>query len=234
MSFQIYIKEIFYKISYFLSSCLFISFIFYQYKYYLIYQIIQFSQLQVYFIYTDITEIFIIIIKIIKIYLIPILIFFLIFQILIFIKPGLYQTEYKRFKKRILICLSYWIVNYYIIIYYNLPFIYKFCILYLLNNNLIELYFESQLLNYLNFFIIFYFYNFFLTNIFLLIFFLLNYINVSYTKIRKIIYLCIFCFNFIILPDLIFQIYFIIICLCNLEILYFLNILINLKNKLPT
>lgn len=146
-----------------------------------------------YFIFTEITEIFTIytILSYFVAFQIGIIYFF--FHFFLFFSPAFFKKEYKKVKKILIFIFLTWIFSSLISNCLIIPFIWNFFLSFqkLSLFKPIDLYFETKLLEYIEFYISVYYGCFFYLQIFLFILFLLNYnsrIISAVPKIRKIYY----------------------------------------------
>nr|YP_010377452.1 Sec-independent protein translocase component TatC [Hemiaulus sinensis]QYB23188.1 Sec-independent protein translocase component TatC [Hemiaulus sinensis] len=112
-----------------------------------------------YFISTNLTEIFTTYIQLSCFVSAQLSIFFILYHILFFLAPGLYDFEYKNIKSILLVILCSWLVGFMILNFLILPRTWEFFMSFqnTVNNQAINLYFEAKIIEYVNFYINIYF-----------------------------------------------------------------------------
>jgi sec-independent protein translocase protein TatC len=142
----------------------------------------------IYFIYTNITDIFSTYMQLIVFLGNQIFIIYLVYHILIFLSPGLYNLEYKYLKLILFAGFIFWCCSIIILNKLLLPLCWQFFISFQesINDQTIKFYFEAKINEYLNFYILLYY----ICNLncqgFTGLFFFLDYINADLKVIRRI------------------------------------------------
>ena len=192
-----------------------------------------FENLPFYFITTNVTDMFYVYFKLSYFISFQLTFFYILYHLLVFLSPGLYNKECTIFKIFIIFIINYWLVISYFFNKYIFPAIWNFFINYQqANSKIIKIYFESQFIDYvqiycLNFYIIFSFSQLFV--------FLLVYLNEVKTHISFIKKFRKFFYTFFLLqstfltpPDIFSQVF---ISICLILIYEFLIITIILKKQ---
>jgi len=184
----------------------------------------------VYFIYTDVSELFYTYLKIIQIISLPITSFFLLYQLIKFISPGLYKNEYNYIKRYVIIWLVLYFVFVIITYKYILTIIWNF--FFFFENKItteIQFFFEAKLINYFNFLnnIIYLCYLISLSILgILIIISKINNLKCFLKKQRKNLYFIIFIIITIIMPpDILNQIILSLTIIIVMETTFYINIL---------
>ena len=161
---QKYIKEIKNRIFLILFSYLFSIIVCYLYKEAILFLLIKPSLSLVnkapfYFISTNLTEIFTTYIQLARFVSTQFSIFFILYHILFFLAPGLYDFEYKKIKSILLIFICFWLIGFMILNFLILPRTCEFFMSFQdnVNNQAINLYFEAKIVEYVNFYVNVYF-----------------------------------------------------------------------------
>ena len=187
-----------------------------------------------YLISTNITEIFSTYLKLAYFISIQFTFILILYQITIFLSPGLYINEYTKLKKLIITLITIFIINIIFNHYFIFPFFWDFFLNYQASfeKQTVQIYFEGKLNEYLNFYVNTYVTISLLTLFFYAQFFIINNINNKIQFIKK--YRKLFYLTFILIattitpPDVISQL-FVIIVLISLFEFFFLLIVINTK-----
>jgi sec-independent protein translocase protein TatC len=197
----------------------------YSYKETLLYLVININKLNkylLYFISTNITEIFITYLKISYFFSNQIIIFYIFYHIFIFLSPAFYLSEYKKIKNILFIITIFYCLSllffYYLLLPLSLNFFLKFQTL---NNQVIKIYFEGKIIEYLNFYIYMYFIciMFFQSFVYIYIY-LINKNIIDFVKFRKSSYFIFYFFSTLLTPpDLFSQLIMGLIFVILLEIL---------------
>lgn len=181
-----------------------------------------------YFIFTDVKEIFSVYIQLVFFVGNQVFIFYLLFHLLAFISLGLYKFEYRYFT---LICYSEIILWIFFFNFFNqilLPISWNFFLSFQ-SLATFNLYFETKLNEYLNFYIFFYYICMFYCQIFIVLVFFFDYTNTNLyliKKYRKIFYYSFVFFSTLVTPpDIFSQILFSFAIICIYEILILVSIL---------
>lgn len=140
-----------------------------------------------YFIFTDVREVFSAYVTIIFFVSNQIFVFSIIYQTLNFFSSGLYYTEYLQFKKFICLSFFFWISS---IFFFNtilLPVTFDFFLSFqnLTHAGPVQMYFESKLIEYLDFYIVLYFVCGLYGQILLFLIFFLNSAVLNLKTIKK-------------------------------------------------
>lgn len=159
MSYKNYLIEIKNRFFLILYSWLFTLIICYIKKENLIYLYIKpclylFKEKNLYFIYTNLSDIFYTYINIIIMTSIQITLFYILYQNYIFLKPGLYKSEFTRIKFVIISLFNLWIITLLLIYNIVLPFSWKFFLSFQNNineTNNFSFFFEAKLDEYILF-----------------------------------------------------------------------------------
>ena len=166
-----------------------------------------------YFISTNLTEIFTTYIQLSCFVSNQFLIFFILYHILFFLAPGLYDFEYKNIKSVLLVVLCSWLVGFMILNFLILPRTWEFFMSFqntANNNQAINLYFEAKIIEYVDFYINIYFICVLSCQFFCVLYILLEILpdKVKFIKkFRKSLYLIFFIIATLITPpDVISQI----------------------------
>jgi len=153
-----YFIEVKNRLIYILITFLIIALISFFYKESLLYFIVKSSVFKInnelpFFIYTNLTEVFITYIKLSVLTGIYLTVPFFIVQVWLFISPGLYLMEYKKFKRVLFVFIIVWFVDSLFIYNYLLPWLWDFFLGF--DNSILEsplnLHFEAKLNEYLDF-----------------------------------------------------------------------------------
>lgn len=189
-----------------------------------------------YLISTNITEIFSNYFKLAYFISIQFTIIIILYQITIFLSPGLYINEYKKLKKLIVTIISFLIINLISIHYFIFPFFWEFFLNYQTSfeKQTINIYFEGKLNEYLNFYINTYVMIFLLNLFFYTQFFIINNVNNKIKFIKK--YRRLFYLTFILIattitpPDVISQLFIISVLISLFEFIFLLITIITRRS----
>ena len=185
-----------------------------------------------YFISTNLTDVFYVYLQLSYFVSTQLSIFVFIYHFLLFISPGLFEHEYKLLKLIVLISFFFLSLSILILNIFILPYVWTFFSGFQTNkyNESINIFFEAQFTEYLNFYILTYYINVSIGQVFVFFLLLLNFIENKIRFInntRKIFYSIFLIFATIITPpDIISQI---IISLCFSLIYEIIVIIILLK-----
>jgi len=185
-----------------------------------------------YFISTNLTDVFSVYLQLSYFVSTQLSIFIFIYHFLSFISPGLFEHEYKMLKLIVLMSLFFLSLSILILNIFVLPYVWTFFSGFQTNqyNESINIFFEAQITEYLNFYILTYYINVSIGQVFVVFLLLLNFIENKIKFInntRKIFYSIFLIFATIITPpDIISQI---IISLCFSLIYEIIVIIILLK-----
>lgn len=185
-----------------------------------------------YFISTNLTDVFSVYLQLSYFVSTQLSIFIFIYHFLLFISPGLFEHEYKMLKLIVLMSLFFLSLSILILNIFVLPYVWTFFSGFQTNqyNESINIFFEAQITEYLNFYILTYYINVGIGQVFVFFLLLLNFIENKIKFInntRKIFYSIFLIFATIITPpDIISQI---IISLCFSLIYEIIVIIILLK-----
>ena len=190
----------------------------------------------VYLISTNIIELFSTYLKLAYFISIQFTFILILYQITIFLSPGLYINEYTKLKKLIITLITIFIINIIFNHYFIFPFFWDFFLNYQASfeKQTVQIYFEGKLNEYLNFYVNTYVTISLLTLFFYAQFFIINNINNKIQFIKK--YRKLFYLTFILIattitpPDVISQL-FIISVLISLFEFIFLLIIINTRQS---
>lgn len=185
-----------------------------------------------YFIFTDVTEIFSVYIKLLFFISSQLLFFYVLYNIFIFLIPAFYKKEYIYFKFIFKLFCFTWFFSSVVSIQLLIPLTWNFFLSFqesMLSTTLLNIHFEAKLIEYLNFFIYFYFMSTLYLQLNIFSFGLFNYFNVSLTnikKFRKVYYLSLVFSTTFLCPEIFSQIFIISIILIAYEslVLFFLLI----------
>jgi len=186
-----------------------------------------------YFISTKLTDVFSIYVQLSYFVSIHLFIFLLFYHVLVFISPGLFNSEYKTIKFTFFLGSFFCLLGFFILNIYILPYIWSFFLSFQNNHSSqsVNIFFEAQIIEYFKFYIYIHYLTVIVSQVFVLILIILHFTKNKIdfvTKTRKIVY-----FGFLILatiitpPDVISQI---IICIGFILFYEFLIIIVVLKN----
>lgn len=238
----IYITELKYRIFYSILGICCIFSISYLYIIQILYLITTLNlidlkhKIYLYFIYTKITDIVLSYFNILLIILLLYIFLISCYQLYYFFKPGFYKKELESIKTILIFILSFYSVFLISLSIFIFPKIYIYFFKYNeIKLNTLNLFFELNLLNYLNFFYMFLcicFYLLFLIQIYI---FLIYQTNIPFLTFRKIIIISnILISTLVTPPDFLSQFYLFIILTTITEILLLCKLLNKMYKKLPT
>ena len=190
-----------------LLTWIFTVIISYNYKEILLFSFIQssftfFKTSTVYFIFTNLTEVFSTYLQLIYFISNQIVVFFILYHILLYVAPGLYNYEYKNLKFIFILISIFWCLS---ILFLNLIVLPVSCQFFLSFHELstFNLYFEAKLNEYLHLYILFYFICNIFCQILISVILFLKYINcnlIFIKKFRKVFYFSFFFLATIVTP----------------------------------
>jgi sec-independent protein translocase protein TatC len=160
-----------------------------------------------YFIFTDVIEIFSVYIQLIWFISLQICILFFLYHSFMFIGLGLFFIEYLYFSHVLKVIICVWFLSIFFSKYLLIPMMWKFFINFQ-NISFINLYFEAKLIEYLNFYIKFYYVFVCYCQILTFLYIFFNYINANVIlvkKFRKLYYYFFVIFSTLISPPDIFS-----------------------------
>ena len=146
------------------------------------------KQLEIfYFIFTNVTEIFSVYLNLITFLNLQTVSIYFIYHFFIFIIPALFKSEYSYLKWIIQIISLNYLISILLTNFFLFPVAWWFFLSFqeLTINNSFNLHFEAKLIEYLNFYIVFYYTCVFYCQIFTLLFLFFNYIDINIKDIKK-------------------------------------------------
>ena len=196
-----------------------------------------FKTVSFYFIFTDITEIFSTYIELSYFVTSQMILIKILYHILIFISPGLYEFEYKKLVNIIVLSFSFFIFFFYLLNNLLLPLCWNFFLSFQDSNSYsINFFFEAKVNEFLTFYLQFYKFCVMCNCLFVSIFIGLDFLKLKnrsfFLKVRKKCY-----FGFLLLatfltpPDIISQIIFVTIFIMLFEVLIIFKFFSKIINK---
>ena len=184
-----------------------------------------------YLISTNITEVFSAYLKLSYFISIQFTLIIILYQITVFLSPGLYVNEYKKLKKIIVIIISILVINIISIHYFIFPFFWEFFLNYQssFEKQTINIYFEGKLNEYLDFYMNTYTTIFLLNLFFSVKFFIINTVNNKSRFIKK--YRKLFYLKFLLIattitpPDVISQLFLLVVLISLFEFTFLLTVI---------
>lgn len=146
------------------------------------------KQLEIfYFIFTNVTEIFSVYLQLITFLNLQTICIYFIYHFFIFIIPALFKSEYSYLKWIIQVASLNYLISIILANFFLFPMAWWFFLSFqeLTINNSFNLHFEAKLIEYLNFYIVFYYTCVFYCQIFTLLFLFFNYIDINKKDIKK-------------------------------------------------
>ena len=184
-----------------------------------------------YFIFTDVTEIFSLYIKLIFFISSQVVFFYSLYHIFIFLIPALFKKEYTNLKFIFKLFFYAWIFSAVIAIKILIPLTWNFFISFqdsIILKTSLDIYFEARIIEYLNFFMYFYFISTIYFQFSIFLFGTFNYFSVSLKnikKFRKVYYFSFVLSTALLCPDIFSQLILISIILFGYEIFVLLFLL---------
>ena len=132
-----------------------------------------------YFISTNLTDVFSVYLQLSYFVSNQVSLCFLIYHFLIYIAPGLFKYEYKTIKLTIILCCFFCLLSFLILNIYLLPHLWSFFLSFQNNSSSksLNIFFEAQIIQYLNFYIYLHYRIIIISQIFAGFFLILNYIE---------------------------------------------------------
>jgi sec-independent protein translocase protein TatC len=165
-----------------------------------------------YFIFTNVTEVFYVYINLITFLNIQLFFIFLLYQCFIFLSPAMFKSEYYKAVSLIKLSFIVWVFSALISNFILVPLSWDFFSSFqeLFSSKIVKLHFEAKLTEYLEFYVLIYYFCVTYFQVFTILFFFLNYLNekmLIIKKFRKVYYYFFVIFSTLLSPpDLVSQI----------------------------
>ena len=150
--------------------------------------LIMFQQNSLYFIFTNLTDIFSTYLKLISFIGNQFFIVFLLYHIFVFLAPGLYFFEYKRYAKLFKTSLILWFLSIFILNFYILPLSWNFFLSFQtsINHSVLTFYLEAKIVEYIDFYINLYYICCLNFQLFVLLIIYFSYIKESLDSVKTL------------------------------------------------
>ena len=196
----------------------------YYYKETLLFFLIKFNSMlyntySFYFITTSLMDLFNVYIKLSCFISLQFTVIIFLYHILLFFSPGLFLNEFKVIKSILFLIVFFFVVSSLVFHNFILPYTWFFFISYQTNQleNGLNIFFETQIVEYLNFYLEFYYISIFVGQIFVIMFIYLNLVHNKFLfikKTRKLVYSSFLIFSTIVTPPDIFSQFSVTLFLC--------------------